>query len=241
MTAASQLTEAHRLSQLRLGADLVQRMLAAFPVLDPADVDATAPRWLQIVIPMIQAQRMQSTRLAAAYSSAFRALHLGADGEFVATLAPRADPARLAASLMVTGPIKIKNLTSRAVTLDRAVGIASSTAARAAMRHALDGGRQTVQLTVANDTEAIGWSRVTSDAPCAFCAMLAGRGPDYNTEDTASFEAHDGCSCSAEPVYSGDQPWAPGAQHFRDLWDDVTRGLSGDDAINAFRQAFSAA
>lgn len=241
MTAASKLTEVHRLSQVRLGAELVQKMLATFPILDPVDVDGTATKWLQVVSPIVQAQRAQSTRLAAAYASAFRSLHVGPDGEFVATLAKRADPARLTTSLMVTGPIKIKSLTSRAVALDRAVDIAGSSVARAAMRHALDGGRDTIQLTVANDDAALGWSRVTSGDPCAFCAMLASRGPDYRTEDTAGFEAHDGCSCGAEPIYSSDQPWAPGAESYRSLWDDVTRGFSGDDAINAFRQAFSAA
>ena len=47
------------------------------------------------------------------------------------------------------------------------------------------------------------WQRVTNSGdPCAFCAMLAGRGPVYS-EETADFEAHWHCNCTAEVAYPG--------------------------------------
>jgi hypothetical protein len=45
------------------------------------------------------------------------------------------------------------------------------------------------------------YKRVLSSNPCSFCRMLAGRGAVYH-EGTASFESHDHCACSAEPVFS---------------------------------------
>lgn len=50
------------------------------------------------------------------------------------------------------------------------------------------------------------WRRVTDGRPCAFCAMLAARGPVYVSEDTSSFDAHGGCGCTAEPcAYTPDE------------------------------------
>jgi hypothetical protein len=42
--------------------------------------------------------------------------------------------------------------------------------------------------------------RVLGGAGCDFCQMLAGRGEVYSAE-TADFEAHDHCGCTAEPIY----------------------------------------
>lgn len=241
ITSLAQLTEAHRIAQLRLGATTTQQLLRIWPLLDPADLDATLERWLSVAVPIVQTQRAQSSALAASYVTTFRALSIGPDGEYLPTLASPADARALLASLTVTGPVRLKQLTARAFPITRAAELAGVDAARSGMRHALDGGRTTVQLSVARDQRALGWSRVTSGNPCPFCAMLASRGPDYRSEESASFQAHDGCSCAAEPVYSADQPWPAGAEDYRSLWNDATAGLSGADAVNAFRQAFSAA
>ena len=64
--------------------------------------------------------------------------------------------------------------------------------------------------------------------------MLASRGGVYG--EGADFQAHDHCSCTAEPAYPGSRMTAT-ADRFREQWDRTTRGLSGDDALNAFRTA----
>jgi hypothetical protein len=66
------------------------------------------------------------------------------------------------------------------------------------MRHTLDGGRQTILQTLRTDADATGWQRVASGKACKFCNMLDGK---FHYADTADFPAHDGCSCSQEPVY----------------------------------------
>lgn len=65
--------------------------------------------------------------------------------------------------------------------------------------------------------------------------MLASRGGVYSRR-SVDFPAHDGCSCSAEPVWSREQE-PPEVLALRRLWEESTAGLSGRDALNAFRRA----
>lgn len=84
-----------------------------------------------------------------------------------------------------------------------------------------------------------GFRRVASGGACAFCQMLASRGGVYSKRG-ANFEAHDGCTCSAEPIFHADEQEPPDVIALRELWDRSTRGLSGKDALNAFRRAQAA-
>jgi hypothetical protein len=70
----------------------------------------------------------------------------------------------------------------------------------AVTRLALDGDRQTVLESIRTDRVARGYQRVTDGNACDFCQMLAERGAVYGDE-SASFEAHDKCGCSAEPAF----------------------------------------
>jgi hypothetical protein len=107
-------------------------------------------------------------------------------------------------------------------------------------RHVNDGGRHTVLENVGQDRQARGWQRITAAQPCSFCAMIASRGAVFSA-DTASFEAHDHCQCTAEPVYSRGDSRPEQARQWADLWDESTRGVSGAKAQrNAFRRAYEA-
>lgn len=53
------------------------------------------------------------------------------------------------------------------------------------------------------DPAAVGWRRHSSGSGCKFCAMLASRGAVYK-ESTVHFAAHPHCSCSASPVFDGE-------------------------------------
>lgn len=195
------LTEAHRLAQARLGADTANRILATFGLLDGTDLDGSFDRWLRVALPIIQARRSTSATLAANYLTTFRTLELGmAAPRVTPTLADAAPVDAVTTSLVVTGPAAIKSAIARGISLPAAIQTAQTTAARAGMRHALNGGRETITATTRADPRARGWARVTSAKACDFCSMLAGRGAVYG-EATADFQAHDGCSCSAEPVY----------------------------------------
>lgn len=229
--AGRRLTEAHRRAQIRIGAQTILQMRAVWPLLDPADLDASFTRWLAAARPVIAAQRSSSARLAANYLTAFKTLEHGASAPTV--LAETLTPDALHTSLLVTGPVKIKQAVGSGYTLDGALSLAQATSSAAAMRHALNGGRDTIIETVQADRQALGWARAASGNACAFCAMLASRGPVYDPA-SADFPAHDHCSCSVEPVYRDDNAWPPNSREYRDVYDQAK--ADDGDTLAVFRQ-----
>lgn len=228
--SAAALTEGHRLAQLRLGASTVRLMRSTWPLLDPTDLDGTVERWLRVTVPLIDRQARQSTLLAGQYVQAFRTLEVGVDPGYAPVLAPPPDRNAVTTSLTVTGPVRIREQMTRLIPLAQAARIAESAMAAAGMRHALNGGRDTIIGSTRADRLALGWVRVVSGNPCAFCLMLASRGPVYRAE-TAGFQAHDSCSCSAEPVYSTDSAWPPGSRRAQALWQRA-KAMDGDTTLN---------
>jgi hypothetical protein len=192
-----QLTERHRQAQLRIGATVIQQLQTVWGLLDPEDLDGTFDDWLAVVLPIVDNGRAASSELAASYLGGLRVLQLGEP--FAAVRADPVDRARLATSMLVTGPISIRSNLGR-LTLSAAADLALARSASAGMRHVLNGGRETITATIQADRRAVGYERVTSGNACAFCSMLEGRGAVYS-EESAGFEAHDGCGCTAEPVY----------------------------------------
>ncbi|GAA1160874.1 hypothetical protein F4556_005191 [Kitasatospora gansuensis] len=170
-------------------------------------------------------------------------------------------------SLWVTGPVHAERRLAEAeddrargrlddagflAELDQMMAAASSTAAGAADREVLRGGRELVKQATARDKRVIGWARVTDLDPCAFCAMLASRGAVYKSRDIAVLAGgdvsnlddltkyHDMCHCQIVPVYSRDG-WMPEQSGgWRDLWSESTKGLSGQAARRSFDRAVAA-
>jgi hypothetical protein len=85
------------------------------------------------------------------------------------------------------------------------------------------GGRETLLDAIRSDPAAHGWQRVTDGAPCAFCAMIASQGIVAKDEDSAGFEAHGHCGCTAEPAFEG-SPVNPTNARLREAWDEATAG-----------------
>lgn len=226
-----QLTELHRLAQLRLGAATVKQMLAVWRLMDPAALDAALTDWLRVAAPVIGQQYLASTALAAGYLTAYRASEIGF-AAFTPTL-PEPIPAKaLITSLTVTGPVAVKIAIARGEKLERAMVIGETLSAAAAMRWALTGGRDTILGSIRSDRNALGWARATSGTPCAFCAMLASRGAVYRSEQTASFQAHDSCACFPEPAFSRDADPPPGTERYHDLWEQ------SDGTLKDFRRIY---
>lgn len=238
---AARLTETHRQTQARLAATVVTQVLAAWVVLDPDDLDGTTGPWVEVLRPLIAAGRRQSAALAATYLTTFRSLELGTLAGARTVLADQVDPRALLTSLIVTGPAAIRSARARGVVSATAIDTARAGVARAAMRHALGGGRDTITATVDADPRARGWARATSGRACGFCAMLAGRGPVYRGESSARFEAHDGCNCTAEPVYRSDAPWPAGSRRYAELWAQAKGEApgGGQEVVNAFRRTLA--
>jgi hypothetical protein len=140
-------------------------------------------------------------------------------------------------SLNVTGPIGQKAKVARGKTSRQARDESFVESSGAASRHVLTGGRQSLLTLLTEDDQVQRWIRVTDGEPCAFCAMLASRGPVYLTEDSAGFRAHDHCACTAEPVYHLDAPWPGRAQEFHKLWNEHIRNrYSGAEARREWRR-----
>jgi hypothetical protein len=127
--------------------------------------------------------------------------------------------------------------------------LADPTSARAAIsdtagmlaRHVEQAGRDTIITATGRDR--VRWARVpTGRETCAFCWMLASRGPVYASQQSAGEMTawHDRCDCQAVPVFNADR-W-DGRSTFltaQRLWQQSTRGRSGRDALNTFRRALS--
>lgn len=107
-----------------------------------------------------------------------------------------------------------------------------------ARRHIQQAGRDRVLQSVNADDRVQGWARMgTGLENCPFCDMLISRGPVYRSLETASFSSHDNCDCIAVPVFDR-KDWA-GKAHADALyseWQEVTKGYSGTDALNAWRR-----
>jgi len=226
------------LAQARLAAQTVGQALAAWGVLDPDDLAGSTARWLTVLLPLLSAQQRASVTLAANYLTTFRRLELGANvPPFTPVLAADLNRAAVTTSLIVTGPVTVRRALARQVDVSKALDLGKAMSARAASRHVLNGGRDTILGTVAADPRALGWARSASGRACAFCAMLASRGAVYKGEDTADFEAHDGCNCSTEAVYRSDAALPAGSQRYAEQYRQAKADTpDGEDVLNTLRR-----
>src|SRR5690606_4035773 len=180
---AAAATEAHRLAQARIGTATARGLLRTWRLLDPFNLDGTVGSWLDAATSVVTAGHTRSVAEAISYLRSFRVAELVGLGDLAgagAAFDPVAAALNLDArrtSLLVTRPVAIKAGTRRGLSGDRLVAEARAASARAGMRHALNGGRDTIIESVKADSKAQGWARATSGRPCAFCAMLASRGP----------------------------------------------------------------
>lgn len=218
------LTEQHRILQRRLAALTVAQMRQLWRLLDPENLPASSEDWLTATVAMIERNHAASAALSARYFVQFRQTEVR-DGAFQLPPAPILDREQATTSLTVTG---ISRVAQGKAAVD--------TAAAAAVRLVLNGGRGTLVDAVEADPVALGWIRVTDGDPCAFCALLASRGPTFKSQGSAGFQAHDSCACTAEPVYDRNTEWPGRNREWADLYSEVAQGQP--DPLNAFRRAY---
>lgn len=240
-----QLTEWHVTQQNALAAAILQIILSIFPGFDLSSFAAVDASWPALELALrsaIEAGYGASSALAATYYDLFRTAEgLEPLGALPADFLPAE---QLNVSLKVTGPYLAKSLIANGDALAEAKTLMSLMGSTS--RLALSGGRNTILDNGKRDKRLLGYQRVcSSPRPCAWCRMLRSRGPVYLSERSAEFAGngskyHDHCHCTPQAVYSTDTNWVSGAKEDRILWNEVTNGLSGKDAINAFRQAVAA-
>lgn len=202
-----QLTEAHRVGQIALAAEADAALRLLWPVLDPADLDRSEPSWMGASLAVMRPQFEQSAAMASAYTVAYREAEGVPAGPLVR---PKWNARLMSENLHLAGPVRVKLLVGTGMTGAAAATAAVSKFAGIGRRGVMSGGRMMIHETSRRDTNVRGWRRVTDGNPCAFCAMLASRGPVYGKDTAIStgegLRYHGHCGCAAELVYG---EWEP--------------------------------
>lgn len=254
-TAGQRLTEQHRTQQLALRAQFLQQLHKAWPLLDPLRLDATAAGWLNLMIDLITGFWSKSVTASLTYYDAFRNAETDFGAFHAAHLRDVVVPnlEQIRASLIATGPAKIKHDTmSGDHPIETIARKAMVTVAGAAGRLVMNGGRDAIDEAVRSDTRSVGWARVLGPKPCYWCAMLASRGPVYESKSVALVatarskregkEYHDNCMCQAEPVFRtlDKDEWPEHMQDLNKLWAEAKKDTGPRSTINVFRSLFEA-
>jgi hypothetical protein len=251
------LTEQHRLTQARIRARTIADSLALMDLLDVEDVSGTTSRWVAANERLVRQMRQASEEQAFRYLVAFKNAEIGSTD--VPWRSRPLNVEQLRTSLTVTGPATIRHLSAQGVPLARAMQTASVSVAGANSRHALNGARHGMMETNRRDTTSQGWQRVTSGNPCAFCAMLASRGPVFKSgsfdasdprfaggtgtgQGPGDFKVHDHCNCMMQPVYRTDSRMTERAERYSEMWGEAQRTGAAEgtrnDALTNFRRLY---
>ena len=204
------LTERHLVAQAQIGDQAAERVGKAWDLIDVDDLDGTFNRFAAEATKVAIGGFAESERVAARYLPQF------GDAEGVPNLTvppPRGlDTDQFLHDLLMYGPVSVKKkigegwapFLARQETVGRLLEMVSNTVQM--------GGRNLIIGASKYRGKSGRWRRVASGPkPCAFCGMLAGRGPVYR-EETVTFEAHPGCHCGAELVLSEWEPTDAEAQ-----------------------------
>lgn len=236
------LTRQHRQRQLALRAAVIADLTRLWPLWDLEDFDSF-DRFIAAAVPLIRARNRDSAGLAAGYYQAFRTVE-GVDGNATPQLAERPDVTKLRVSLRATGLTGAAKALKAGMSPQEARRAGFVRVSGAAVRHTLNGARETIIQSADRDSQARGYQRVTSGNTCDFCLMLSSRGPVYETQSTASFKPHDFCDCHPEPVYPGGE-WRPENLQHQQTWNEAQQWArandempsgTANDALNAFRR-----
>ena len=219
----ARLSEQHRLAQARLQALVALDVARVFPLLDINNLDKSFAGYFAAMNQVINARRRVSASLGSTYYTELRK-DAKVAGVFTPVLDDTVRQEQLFTSLLVTGPINVKNSIADGREAYAARDAALRATAKAAQRHVINGGRGTILGSVRRDSRSVGWARLTDGKPCAFCSLLASRGPAYKSETTAQFKSHDGCGCTPVPVFDFNAPWPGRAEEFRALYDEEIAG-----------------
>lgn len=232
-----------RRTQALLAARMAQQVLRVWrDLMNPAKVDASWPAVRAALEPIVQQAREQSAVLARGAYMEVRQDAGVPDGDFVPPGPLQLAIERLESTLDVTGPVEFKKAIAAGKTPQQAMDAAAVRMVGSTQYLALEGGRSVMKQSIDADERATGWSRVTDSDPCAWCAMLASRGPVYKSAKTAGDPRqggdryHDACACQAWPSFTLDEPFVGIAEKLYDDWLRETRGRGGQHAVNAFRR-----
>ena len=227
MASEAALAEALRQDQARIAARVQAALKVAFDRHAGTDREA----YERLALRVLGAGHGQSAAAAAEYYAQSR---LAAGLEAIALpIEPVVfDTEAAATSLRINNEVLFRSKIVKGFSVAEARAAALTATLRYAKRAALGGARETISRTAAKDKDVVGVARIADGSPCAFCSMLAARGPVY-TAATAKFRAHDGCGCLPRPVYGkGDDGWSKESRRYRQIYEDTRDGKILDENGN---------
>lgn len=195
MALPDDVSAAYRRRVLALRAATYRDLLRLWPAFDPDHPES----WMLAAGTVAKRDHRRAAGLAVQYAPVHAAAS-GVDGLMVRNADPL-ESDRVDTSLRVTSLVSYRKALEAGKKPPEALRISYVRSSGAITRLALDGGRSALMNTAAADPRIAGWRR-TGSPQCQWCRVLIGRGTVYRSGDTASFEAHDHCSCGAENVYT---------------------------------------
>lgn len=229
---ALSLAQAHMAQQVKDAAAVQIGLGIAFDrALSPAALDATFPTYLRSALALVSTGRRRAYSTALSYYGEAKR-GAGFSATLPAIQQPQLDLFEATQALLLNGPVSVKKQLASGVGLSEALRTAKGQTLRAGKRLTLGSARESLITLSKKDEDALGWARVSDGQPCHFCAMLVSRGPVYK-EQTAHFEAHNGCGCSVRVFFKGeaDGGWSPDAKALRELWDSPEAAKLGWRAL----------
>jgi hypothetical protein len=224
--------EDHQLGQAALVSLIPSLIEQAWSLLDPHDIKATLPQFTAAVQAVVNRYGRASATAALTHYRQQR-VAAGVTGPVELRVAPTPPEKVVADAVGATTSSLYGTVTPES---EQA---ALADVSEAAAQLVLDQSRDTIIENAVADPKAKGWARITEPGACSFCLMLAirgGMGTLYKSKRSGDFKAHNNCRCHAEPVFNAYEP-PHVLRQAQALWVQSTKGLSGNDARIAFRQA----
>lgn len=230
---ASRQAEAQRAGQEALAAAALPLLSRSWSLVDLQDLQGSLPRFRMAVQAVVEYYGRASAAAAVEWFRQERRA-AGVVGR-VSLKAVPATPEGFVDSLVAD------SVAALLVTPETAPDVLDSQAQHLILQQ----GRNQMLSASAQDAAAKGWARVPNPDACSFCLMLAARGAVYGSKRAANFRAHfkqpngsgGDCRCTVEPLFRNHYEPTAVVRNAQALWADSTKGRSGKDARDAFRQA----
>ncbi|GAA2802994.1 hypothetical protein VO63_05135 [Streptomyces showdoensis] len=233
-----------RMAQRSLTRSLTRDVRSLRRIIIPSRLEVTVPDWIAAVQVLVDQYGSASSALSADYYDAARTAARVA-GRFDVPLADPPPDEQVENSLRWAtkdlwprDPDDPQTTEAQSEPMDVRLEQAEKKAEAVAQKLVVDQGRGTVQEAVRRDRQATAWARSAALGACSFCKLLATRGAVYK-QDTADFQAHDGCHCGVVPVFKGQRfELSDHAREWERLYREFAAPHSGDQ-LRRFRLALA--
>ncbi|MFE1361320.1 VG15 protein [Streptomyces harbinensis] len=227
---AERLTARYQRQVLRLAGLIADRLRVTALRADTRSIDG----WWERISPAVRREILLGQSALAALARTYLRAHAAAEGVRLEPVVVEPNTPQVDTSLFVTGPVAFKEAMAAHADETAAVRAMATQLEGSATRLLMEGPRQTTTRTFQERRVVEGWRRVAAGRGCAFCLMLVGRGAIYS-RTSVHFRSHDHCRCTGVLVYRRESE-PPQVRRLQEQWREATAGLTGADAVNAWRR-----